>query len=536
MTTPITQSTTTFSIDPAEGFVQYTQAVKPYHSKILDVLIEYVYYENINVTMRERWSWTNTLVRPNTEVVPSCGFGVIWDSSPYTLNDFPIVVIKQAIGETPIELTFLSDTLHPSNVLISYNPDGYIVNVGDPITFQTTGILPNTTVGIISVGLVYYVTSVSGNILTISRTPTGTSLSFTNTGSGKIWLHQENLKYNSFLVESSTPTQYHCIATNTKANQFTFVNTHNIVAVNPSVRQWTVSGSILAVATVGSTIYVHDNGGSSANGKYIIESASVVGGNTIITVVEQISLLAQNNGTLNIQDEVAFVPNWVFGLSVRVSSSGTLPSPLISTDTYYFTPTTTIGVFNLAKKQFPLIFTDIVDITDLGTGVINIERGEIFYPGAVVSVEDTYLSRNNGTYYIRNTVVEGAYVRVTSLQRVNRTTPPSLLTDGIMIIHNFNGYDLPSFCLPIDVPDLYTDTFIDERITFEFLINFNEKISSLLSEDDAGVHDTKDFFTSTSIPRYGQVLLPMGLDTQYFDIGVLDEDQHYDNHNLGSTI
>ena len=50
-----------FKIDAAEGLVRYTNTVKPYHSKILDVLIEYVYREDVRVKVKEKWNWDVTI-------------------------------------------------------------------------------------------------------------------------------------------------------------------------------------------------------------------------------------------------------------------------------------------------------------------------------------------------------------------------------------------------------------------------------------------------------------------------------------------
>lgn len=66
-----------FKIDAAEGLVRYTNTVKPYHSKILDVLIEYVYKEDIRVKVKEGWNWNVAIDKtPNR-----CVFDVIESSS-----------------------------------------------------------------------------------------------------------------------------------------------------------------------------------------------------------------------------------------------------------------------------------------------------------------------------------------------------------------------------------------------------------------------------------------------------------------------
>jgi hypothetical protein len=40
-------------IDPTEGLVQYVLAVKPYHTKILEVLVEYVYTDKVVVIVQD---------------------------------------------------------------------------------------------------------------------------------------------------------------------------------------------------------------------------------------------------------------------------------------------------------------------------------------------------------------------------------------------------------------------------------------------------------------------------------------------------
>lgn len=44
-------------LDPVQGFIDYVNDVKPYHTKIIDVLIEYVYTERVNVSFEEATEW-----------------------------------------------------------------------------------------------------------------------------------------------------------------------------------------------------------------------------------------------------------------------------------------------------------------------------------------------------------------------------------------------------------------------------------------------------------------------------------------------
>jgi hypothetical protein len=49
----ITSPQTLTAINPTEGLVQYVQSVKPYHTKILEVLVEYVYTDPITVVVQD---------------------------------------------------------------------------------------------------------------------------------------------------------------------------------------------------------------------------------------------------------------------------------------------------------------------------------------------------------------------------------------------------------------------------------------------------------------------------------------------------
>jgi len=42
------------TIDPIQGLVDYVAEIKPYHTKVVEVLIEYVHADNIDVTIDEQ--------------------------------------------------------------------------------------------------------------------------------------------------------------------------------------------------------------------------------------------------------------------------------------------------------------------------------------------------------------------------------------------------------------------------------------------------------------------------------------------------
>lgn len=95
-----TLSNALFRIDPTQGLVQYTEAVKPYHTKIVEVLIEYVYKERVAATILEKHSWHIEFKRPDKDVVYTCGFGHVW--SPHGANQldtFPLANIIRSYGD-----------------------------------------------------------------------------------------------------------------------------------------------------------------------------------------------------------------------------------------------------------------------------------------------------------------------------------------------------------------------------------------------------------------------------------------------------
>ncbi|MGZ8924396.1 MAG: hypothetical protein ACXW2E_00800 [Nitrososphaeraceae archaeon] len=618
--------------DPTEGFIDYIQSIKPYHTKVLESLVEYFYKESLLVTVAENWNVSISTSRPDIETLTSCGFGTVWDSQTVAEN-YPLVRIIQAVGDIRVELKFLEDISNPSNILISYNPDLYDIKIGDPITIQTTGSFPNTTQGILSPGRIYYVVDKVNNTIKIALSPTSLPIIFVTSGEGVFNVHPENVKYNSFLVEpEQLPTLYDCIAVNTSSDRFVFINSYTITDVRTNLRQWIVDDILLShayqditfgtqkqgsdstqlanditvytaivnidgvpknISIVGNTaqtfteliaqinidlsdsatcslenggiritsldigensnvdivdinlfsalyqfsgilpsvntsvaianknLFVHNNGSGTSNGKYTIASAFVSDDRTIITVKEQIPPSTQISGTLNIQDDFLLTPRWASGQKVKVNTTGVLPSPLSADVHYYFIPTDEFGVFTLSKTRLLTELSNRVNITDLGEGILQIYRSEMLFQGAAINVSGTYNNRNDNIYNIRSIEPEGQYLRVFVSQKVPSMTPSFISIDGIISLDpSFGGYDYPLNCEVLQAAELYTEAFIHERITFEFMLGFNDGINVIKQENinnQCGVNSF-NYHTTTS-----HSILPSGIDTHFFDVGALDD-------------
>ena len=146
-----------FRIDPTEGLVQYALAVKPYHSKILDVFVEYVYTESMSVRVSDHLSLEMTLTSggEGEPVTYTCGYGYIWDISS---GDTMTATVVSASPATSTFLVRPSKTLqYPATVtnvttgqltLVDTNsvplqPEVVpTIPYGSAVTMLTTGLLP----------------------------------------------------------------------------------------------------------------------------------------------------------------------------------------------------------------------------------------------------------------------------------------------------------------------------------------------------------------------------------------------------------
>lgn len=359
-----------FRIDPTEGLLQYVQAIKPYHSKVLDVFVEYVYTEPCNISMKERLQLQVGLEEPVYPILYSCGFGLVW--SPYS-------------DATPAQLA-------QATIVSSQAPVSLLMNS------------------------------------------------------------------NSFLVSMAPQTAFNIVVANTTTNQFVLARPYTITNVNVPLKQFTVTGPI--IGPVGSKVYVRNNADSSTNKEYTV--ASVLG--NVITVVESVSLTATISGTVNIPvdvDDTAAQPFYAAGTAIQLQSTGTLPTPVQPLTTYYFHPTATPGLFNLGTIRYPQQYTDIVNLTSLGTGQLTMRRVEPFVPGDSVNVTGTIPGGNDGLYIISAVTAEGANFRIHTLQ----TVPNTAGAGGSMVF--FGDYGSP-YCAVASSPDLFVSSYFHEDIEFVF--------------------------------------------------------------------
>lgn len=528
-----------FRIDPTQGLVDYVNAVKPYHSKVLDVLVEYVYTEPLRVTVGESWKWNMHFTRPNSEVVYSCGYGYRWDGSGVVSPEsIPVSLIVKATGKLFIDIT----TNAGSNTInIIRNTTGHSLSVNDPVVFDTDATLPT----VITAGHTYYVTSITPTTMSIAATVGGTPIIMG--GVLVLRIAPQGLQYNTFLVKPSlNSSSYKSIATSTASNQLSFVDSYLITGVDYTANTWTFAPGLGApTLAANDIIYINGNSSFTANGKYTVDS--VIG--YVIYVKEDIPPLTTGTGTMYVPDKFDTIPYWPVGAKVRVSSTGALPTPLSATLDYYFIPSTTVGVFNLTNTRYPLNYDDYINLSTIGDE-FTITRVEPFSPGDTVNVAGSYLHHNDGQYYISTVEADGVNFRIGVLQSVKSTTPtPAPAANDGSMTFNAGSYDMPTHCPAVQTPDLYAGAFIHENLQFTFSISERDFIGTTTVENEFGGWGLDLFGSTASLYGGGpklqpytvmtdgvstssitHTLVPTGFDTQFFDFGPMDEDLRGTRH------
>jgi hypothetical protein len=395
-------------------------------------------------------------------------------------------------------------------------------------------------------------------------------------------------KSNSFLVDITGLTYSTTFtAISTKSNQMIFSTPCNIIGVDSFANKWIVDGIVDVSAE--ETIYVSGSTSPTGTGRYVVASVTHTAATTEIYVTKQISRLATPDGILSIPTAETSLPKWVEGTAVRVvaTSPNVAPTPLTTENTYYFIPITpptykknqelqhwclggdpdlfveTPAVFALSKVRNPHCYEDFVDITTLGSGTLSLVQAELYVPGTKINIRDSYMSRNNGSYTITRTVNETpTLTRVYVAERVQSTTPATASNDGVMM------YDLDSHvystlteraCKTSEQSGMFADARITEYIEFVFIVDDFDLIQSTARENepytgfvhdygyDVMANDTTGFdgdlvlansmsTSSSATTTFSHHMIPIGFDTQYFDVGGLDESTTTVAKKYGLTV
>lgn len=210
----------------------------------------------------------------------------------------------------------------------------------------------------------------------------------------------------------------------------------------------------------------------------------------------------------------------------------------------------TPAVFALSKVRKPRDFYDYVDVTSFGSGVLTLIQDELYVPGSRVVVKDSEVNRNDGSYTIvGEEVISPTTTRLFVGEHIKASTLAGKNRDGVIVFdkdtHVFSSLTERA-CKKREQSELYADTRITEFIQFEFTVEEFDFITARLRENepyseflrelgfDVPSHDTSGFdgdlhYTVNSHTNgmagqaYLHSMVPIGFDTQYFDVGGIDE-------------
>lgn len=113
-------------LDPVEGLVDYVLDVKPYHTKIAEVLVEYIYGEQVNVTITERLEWLIEMRNPDhLPVSYDCGYDTGgWGGEGVNPNLYSVVLTD----DTTNQFTVTGDqtaNLQPGTPIVALGPTSF---------------------------------------------------------------------------------------------------------------------------------------------------------------------------------------------------------------------------------------------------------------------------------------------------------------------------------------------------------------------------------------------------------------------------
>ena len=115
------------TIDPVEGFIEFVNDVKPFHTKIIDVIIEYVYEDTMNVKIVEQLDWELGLDFSRYPGYCDDGYGLVEfghlmtgdlsDNPTYDTNspDYVSTLDRNSISYDPLA----EDSATPNQLLVS---------------------------------------------------------------------------------------------------------------------------------------------------------------------------------------------------------------------------------------------------------------------------------------------------------------------------------------------------------------------------------------------------------------------------------
>lgn len=137
------------------------------------------------------------------------------------------------------------------------------------------------------------------------------------------------------------------------------------------------------------------------------------------------------------QDHLTFtssVPAWASGTAVVVTTTGTLPSPLLPNTPYYIVSTPTPGVFMLSTSSNPSMTDAIIDVTSAGSGTMSLSLYN--QVGAFPTFELNPIRNNvwiNTPQGVLSNIIQGPYTDIRVKQTIFDQYGRPLTADQLLV-------------------------------------------------------------------------------------------------------
>lgn len=462
-----------FRIDPTTGLVEYVQTVKPYHTKVLDVLVEYVFEEKVDVTVFDGWCWNVDIVSAGPaqglNVVTDCGFGSMWSVPSPAVS---LQIIEAGKDPSTIPLSEPDPTRYLNSFLVEQEPFPeytFVVSSESMNIFEfvpTTLVIIESNIGLnsfyvsgnqtpaFSVGELFVVIGTANagtytiagvefdsinnrtRIIVQESIPASLIPSGTTTITVPSWLPGFAVKVTAGAGDSlptplSSAQTYHYIPITSSFGKFALA-TKRYPTEQTDYVNITDSG-------VGSTFKIQKNEFLYPGAEFEIQdSTNHLNDGILISVIEADSpskyFYVSGNKT-------ALFPT---GKSFRVVNSAANNGKYTVVNSVYMKP---IDLTDRTRIEV----VESIPVSNLNDGQIVI----------------VYLYTVYGTLPTDSP----PYVRVQVMQEIKQPTYlnfPVPSTDGTLTYSEYGGFDAPQVCFPSQTPEFWTQGYINERIEMVF--------------------------------------------------------------------
>ena len=522
--------------DPVGGIADFTNATKPYHTKLLDTTVENVVTDDIHITIRDRIFWC--LQELDGRIIPptiKCpiGYGILWDSRDYHLKEY--VDYKQPIVETTSTVFFTGKTVAGTKQLKFDNSQNrLLLEPGFKLSIYTDSFQA------IDTTIVAY--DNIEHIATIDHTFELEESFFASSYSSVS---------NSIVIEKAAEPLLNAVLVSHNTSVMVFTDMHRVLGSDRYANELTVEHDNFKV---GQRIYIEFEDTSEVNSirhiTYTVKQVRMLedGGFAIVLNEPLVFNPTQVISSLYTEISLSKLRMWEAGTEVTLSYRNNKKQLNEKIDAY-FQPHTNqdgeLGIsFTLSSVVVPQNPSDYISISDKIPTDIVIQRRTPFAIGENVAIRNSEGSINDGIYVVKNsTNLPNNKVRIVVDGVIPVNIPKrSSFNQGYVERLNY-GYDAGQKCIEINRDPLFADTKITDHLEIKIDIKENDIIEAKMIENQITLGWGEAFYGNSRSHGFGNSvnehqtigitwggdpfdtssLFPMGFDSTGIDMSLFDE-------------